>query len=160
MTITTGQLYCIPHSLMTCFLYSIYSCSTICTFVSCCLATKISKAYLKAEIVEEVIGWLGLVGTTTANKLLQDPAWECIHPCSSCNPIRVLQHICVHVHVATCICTGYMCVSASANHNLFTVCLMCEHQSKYMYMYMYVQMYMYMCISSVGLQQTDLHMYM
>ena len=29
--------------------------------VNCCLATKISKApiYLEAEVVEEVIGWLG-----------------------------------------------------------------------------------------------------
>ena len=27
-------------------------------------------AYLEAEVVEEVIGWLGLVGTATANKFV------------------------------------------------------------------------------------------
>ena len=29
--------------------------------------------YLKAEVVEEVIEWLGLVGTATANKLVARP---------------------------------------------------------------------------------------
>ena len=27
-------------------------------------------SYLKAKVVEEVMGWLGLVGTATANKIL------------------------------------------------------------------------------------------
>ena len=29
--------------------------------------------YLEAEVVEEVIGWLGFVGTATANKLVARP---------------------------------------------------------------------------------------
>ena len=29
--------------------------------------------YLEAEVVEEVIGWLGLVGTATANKFVATP---------------------------------------------------------------------------------------
>ena len=42
-------------------------------FVGCCLATKVfigSYMYLEAEVVEEVMGWLGLVGTATANKIV------------------------------------------------------------------------------------------
>ena len=43
----------------------------VCTFVGCCLATKVLiGAYLEAEVVEEVMGWLGLVGTATANKII------------------------------------------------------------------------------------------
>ena len=29
--------------------------------------------YLEAEVVEEVVGWLGLVGTATANKFVATP---------------------------------------------------------------------------------------
>ena len=59
-------------------MYSVYTCTStyvqymdihLCIFVSCCLATKISKApYLEAEVVEEVMGWL--------TNLLQDPNWD------------------------------------------------------------------------------------
>ena len=45
--------------------------------------------YLKAEVVEEVTEWLGLVGTTTANKGQQELGY--IRPCSSCIPILVQQ---------------------------------------------------------------------
>ena len=39
--------------------------------VGCCLATKVFiGSYPEAEVVEEVMGWLGLVGTTTANKIV------------------------------------------------------------------------------------------
>ena len=55
-------------------MYVLYICMyvcIVCMFVSCCQNFK--GPYLEAEVVEEVIGWLGLVGTATANKFVATP---------------------------------------------------------------------------------------
>ena len=42
------------------------------------------------------MGWLGWVGITTANEIVAWQELECIHPCSSCIPIPVMQLLYVH----------------------------------------------------------------
>ena len=39
----------------------------------CWLLLDFEGPYLEDEVVDEVIGWLGLVGTATANKLVVRP---------------------------------------------------------------------------------------
>ena len=81
----------------------------VCTFVGCCLATEVSiGSYLAAEVVEEVMGWLGLVGMATANKIVAQQELGCIRPCSSCIPILVMQLICMFSHDLQCACAHMM----------------------------------------------------
>ena len=63
------------------------------TFVGCCLATKVFiGSYLEAEVVEEVIGWLGLVGTATANKIGMHLPMQLMYP-NSCHATIMYMYI-------------------------------------------------------------------
>ena len=56
-----------------------------CTFVGCCLS--FCRQYLEAEVVEVVMGWLGLVDTTTANKNIKI---ECACTCTCIMHVHLL----------------------------------------------------------------------
>ena len=62
---------CVPTCTCTCTL-------CVCTFVESCLATEILKAYnyLEAELMEEVMGSLGWIGSQPPTKELHDPNWD------------------------------------------------------------------------------------
>ena len=66
-----------------------------CTFVGCCLS--FCRQYLEAEVVEVVMGWLGLVDTTTANK--NSRMTRIMYMCTADDLyiVHVYVHTCVHV---------------------------------------------------------------